>query len=187
MALKGWAAPEVWTSLHPALALAKSLEAPRRAGAHLLGTDKQCPDARARSGVPAVGGGDAGHREGDRRRRPADRGTRACLLLLLCCRASSPRPWSMPTRCWTSTTPRSIAILQTSSTTIPKLSAGIFGSISTWILGYPDRALRLNDEKDAHARRRGHPFDLGLALTHGAHEFDHRCGARGPAQARRRM
>ncbi len=26
MALKGWAAPEVWTSLHPALALAKSLE-----------------------------------------------------------------------------------------------------------------------------------------------------------------
>jgi predicted ATPase len=25
-AVKGWAAPEVWTSLHPALALAKSLE-----------------------------------------------------------------------------------------------------------------------------------------------------------------
>ena len=25
-ALKGWPAPEVWTSLHPALALAKSLE-----------------------------------------------------------------------------------------------------------------------------------------------------------------
>ena len=25
-ALKGWAAPEIWTSLHPALALAKSLE-----------------------------------------------------------------------------------------------------------------------------------------------------------------
>ena len=57
----------------------------------------------------------------------------------------------------------------------PKTMAGIFGSISTWILGYPDRALRLNDEKDAHARRRGHPFDLGFALTIGAHEFDHRC------------
>ena len=56
----------------------------------------------------------------------------------------------------------------------PKTLAGIFGSISTWILGYPDRALRLNDEKDAHARRRGHPFDLGLALTMGAHEFDQR-------------
>ena len=42
------------------------------------------------------------------------------------------------------------------------------------MLGYPDRALRLNDEKDAHARRRGHPFDLGFALTIGAHEFDRR-------------
>ena len=26
MALKGWAVPEIWTSLHPALALAKSLK-----------------------------------------------------------------------------------------------------------------------------------------------------------------
>jgi hypothetical protein len=43
-------------------------------------------------------------------------------------------------------------------------------------LGYPDRALRLSDEKDAHARRRGHPFDLGYALTLGVHEFDRRCG-----------
>jgi tetratricopeptide (TPR) repeat protein len=58
----------------------------------------------------------------------------------------------------------------------PKTSAGIWGSISTSMLGYPDRALRLNDEKDAHARRRGHPFDLGLALFALAHEFDHRCG-----------
>jgi hypothetical protein len=55
-----------------------------------------------------------------------------------------------------------------------KTVAGIFGSISTWMLGYPDRALRLSDEKDAHARRRGHPFDLGYALIAGAHEFDHR-------------
>jgi tetratricopeptide (TPR) repeat protein len=42
------------------------------------------------------------------------------------------------------------------------------------MLGYPDSALRLNDEKDAHARQRGHPFDLGYALTIGVHEFDHR-------------
>ena len=167
--------------------LGEVARAPRRAGAHPLGTDEQHPDARARSGVPAVGGGDAGHREGDRRCRPADHGTRSLPASATVGRASSPRLWSTPTRCWTSTTTRSIAILQTSSTTIPKLSAGIFGSISTWMLGYPDRALRLSDEKDAHARRRGHPFDLGFALTTGAHEFDHRYDARGPAQARRRM
>jgi predicted ATPase len=56
----------------------------------------------------------------------------------------------------------------------PKTSAGIWASICTWVLGYPDRATRLSDEKDAHARRRGHPFDLGFALTSGVHEFDHR-------------
>ncbi len=56
----------------------------------------------------------------------------------------------------------------------PKTAAGVYGSIATWILGYPDRALQLGDEKDAHARWRGHPFDLGFALTMGAHEFDHR-------------
>jgi hypothetical protein len=54
----------------------------------------------------------------------------------------------------------------------PKTVAGIFGSVSTWILGYPDRALRMNNEKEAHARRRRHPFDLGFALTTGAHELD---------------
>ena len=63
--------------------LGEVARAPRRAAAHPLGTGAQRPDARARRGVPAVGGGDAGHREGDRRCRPADRGTRTCLRLLL--------------------------------------------------------------------------------------------------------
>src|ERR1700678_3303633 len=53
----------------------------------------------------------------------------------------------------------------------PKTEAGIWASLCSWVLGYPDRALRLNDEKDTHARRRGHPFDLGYALTSGAHQF----------------
>ena len=57
----------------------------------------------------------------------------------------------------------------------PKTVASIYGSISTWILGYPDSALRISNEKDAHAHRRGHPFDLGLALLMGAHQYDDRC------------
>ena len=32
----------------------------------------------------------------------------------------------------------------------PKTIASVCGSISTWMLGYPDRALRLNDEKDGY-------------------------------------
>jgi hypothetical protein len=57
-----------------------------------------------------------------------------------------------------------------------KTVAGIFGSMCTWILGYPDRALRLSNEKDAHARWGGHPFGLGFALTNGSHLFDQRFG-----------
>ena len=34
---------------------------------------------------------------------------------------------------------------------------------------------RCCDANDAHARRRGHPFDLGLALTVGSHVWDFRC------------
>jgi predicted ATPase len=56
----------------------------------------------------------------------------------------------------------------------PKTLAGAFASISTWILGYPDRALQLSEEKDANARRRGHPFDLGWALTAGTPYVDRR-------------
>jgi tetratricopeptide (TPR) repeat protein len=53
----------------------------------------------------------------------------------------------------------------------PKTLATGFASICTWMLGYRDRALLQSDEKDAHARRRGHPFDLGFALHTGAHDF----------------
>jgi class 3 adenylate cyclase/predicted ATPase len=39
---------------------------------------------------------------------------------------------------------------------------------STWILGYPDQALRILDAGHAHARQVGHPFALVWALTIGA-------------------
>ena len=57
----------------------------------------------------------------------------------------------------------------------PKTSVGIFVSPGTWMLGYPDRAVQLCDANDAHARRRGHPFDLGFALTMGSQVWDYRC------------
>ena len=154
--------------------LGEVARAPRRAGAHLLGTvNNVLTQGRVAESLPwAQEMLDIAQATGD-----ADlliTGHASCLHLLLLGGRVRQGCWSTPTRCWISTTTRSIATLQTSSTTIPKRIAGIFGSICTWILGYPDRALRLSDEKDAHARRRGHPFDLGFALTTGAHEFDHR-------------
>ena len=43
------------------------------------------------------------------------------------------------------------------------------------MLGYPDRAVQLSDDRDAHARRRGHPFDLGYVVTFGGQVWDLRC------------
>jgi hypothetical protein len=49
----------------------------------------------------------------------------------------------------------------------------MFSAQSTWMLGYPEQALRISDAKDAHARQRGHPFGLGWALTVGVEVFDY--------------
>ncbi|MEO5861596.1 MAG: hypothetical protein ABIW48_03300, partial [Burkholderiales bacterium] len=57
----------------------------------------------------------------------------------------------------------------------PKTSAGIHVSLGAWMLGFPDRAVQLSDANDAHARRRGHPFDLGHVLTVGCWLWDLRC------------
>jgi class 3 adenylate cyclase/tetratricopeptide (TPR) repeat protein len=44
----------------------------------------------------------------------------------------------------------------------------------TWMLGYPDQAVQMSNEQDAHARRLGHALNLGYALTVGAYPFDYR-------------
>ncbi len=54
----------------------------------------------------------------------------------------------------------------------PKTFSLGFSAQSTWMLGYPEQAVRIGDAAAAHARRRGHPFDLGWALTIGAGVFD---------------
>jgi len=53
----------------------------------------------------------------------------------------------------------------------PKSMSVVYSALSTWMLGYPEQALRILDVAYAHARRRGHPFDLGWALTIGGEVF----------------
>src|SRR6516165_5684924 len=55
----------------------------------------------------------------------------------------------------------------------PKTFCLRFSAQATWIVGYPEQALRITDAKDAHARRRGHPFDLCWALTYGVVVLDY--------------
>ena len=55
----------------------------------------------------------------------------------------------------------------------PKTISLSFSAASTWMLGHPERALSILDAAHDHARRRGHPFDLGWALTTGIHVLDY--------------
>ncbi|HEV7543995.1 MAG TPA: adenylate/guanylate cyclase domain-containing protein, partial [Reyranella sp.] len=59
--------------------------------------------------------------------------------------------------------------------TDPLTGDGIYRGQYLWMLGYPDQARLASDEKDEHARRRNHPFDLAFALTLGAQVFDYLC------------
>jgi class 3 adenylate cyclase len=56
----------------------------------------------------------------------------------------------------------------------PKTLAGIYLSQALWMLGWPDKAVAIVDARDEHARRIGHPFDTGFALTLGTWVFHYR-------------
>ena len=56
----------------------------------------------------------------------------------------------------------------------PKTAYGLYASHWFWMLGYPDKAARISDEKDAHALCIGHVFDAGFALTTGVQVFEYR-------------
>lgn len=47
----------------------------------------------------------------------------------------------------------------------PKTVGLAYSALLTWLFGYPAQAIRIRDAKEAHARKLGHPFDLGWALT----------------------
>jgi tetratricopeptide (TPR) repeat protein len=175
LALRGWPAPEVWTSLHPALALAKSLGRHDALAPILWGlTNNVLTQGRIAESLSwaeemldlarATGDGDllvAGQMA-------------ACVCYYWAGEFTKAMEQTDEVlNHYDAKRHRRLADILNQD---PKTTVGIFGSMSTWILGYPDRAMRLNDEKDAHARWRGHPFDLGFALTVGAHEFDYRYG-----------
>jgi tetratricopeptide (TPR) repeat protein len=174
IALKGWPAPEVWISLHPALSLAKSLErhdalAPILAG--LFGS--VLTQGRVAEAMPwALEMLDLAEVTGD-----------TDLLITAHASTCECHFWAgaltkaiehadQVLDLYDDATHRHLADILNQD---PKTTAGIFASICTWMLGYPERALRLCDETHAHARRRGHPLDLGWALSMRVVEFNPRC------------
>jgi class 3 adenylate cyclase len=172
--LKGWAAPEVWNTLNPALALAKSLErydAFVNISGSLIGNIQTCGrPAEALSWAKellkfAVSSGDV-----DQQITGLGQVCGSCFWVGRLVEALEYGTKVM-------------ALYDAEKNRDPagsvmwdrRTGVGVYSSLATWMLGYPDRAVRLSDEKDSDARRRGHAFDLGWALTDGAGAFDLRC------------
>ena len=174
LGLKGWPTPEVLTSLHPALAIAKSLERHDALLPILWGLACNVEtQGRVTEALPWVEEMlDLAKATGDADLLVTGHGLACSCYCFAAEFTKAVEHADKVLDLYDAETHRHLADILYRD---PKTSAGIFGSIGTWILGYPDRALRLNGEAEAHARRRGHPFDLGFALTNGAHEFDYRC------------
>ena len=173
MALKGWAAPEVWSSLYPALALAKSLERNDALLPILWGLfinvmtqgriAESLPWAEEMLGIAkATGDSDlliTGHMVAyihylylGRLIKAQEHGDKVLALF------DGEKHGHL------------VNILNHD----PKTVVVGGSSLSAWMLGYPDRAVPLLDEAIAHARRHGHPFDLGWVLTIGGEMFGFR-------------
>ena len=186
MALKGWQAQEVWTSLYPALALAKSLKRHDMLAPILSGLTRNISSqGRVAEALPWVEEMlDIAKPTGD-----SDLLIAAHALACTCYYFAGEltKVLEHADQVLALYDDENHHHLADSLNSDPKTTACIFASICTWMLGYPDRALRLSDEKDAHARGRGRPFNLGYALTTGVHEFDHRFTHERSPQARRRM
>jgi class 3 adenylate cyclase/tetratricopeptide (TPR) repeat protein len=174
LALKGWAAPEVWSSFHPALGLAKSLSRhetllPIYYGLYISvqtqGRVAESLDWVNEMLATAQASGDRdllilGHRA-------------ACTAYfwlgdLTQSREHGDRVLAL----YNDEQHRHLADVMNSD---PRTVAGMYLSFGAWMLGFPDRAVQLSAATDTHARRRGNPLDLGIALYLGCWIWDYRC------------
>lgn len=173
MALKGWTAPEVWASFHPALGLAKALGRNQALVPIYYGlwgsvvTKGQFAEALAwvkemLASAEATGDLD--------------------LLIVAHSAACTTYYWRGQFNASREHADRVLALYEEEKhhhladimNVDPKTYVGLYASLGSWMLGYPDRAVIESHAKDANARRRGHPFDIGYALTIGALLWDFR-------------
>jgi len=173
MALKGWPAREVWTSLHPALALAKSLA---RHDALVAIYSGLCCNAftqgRVADGLSwATQTLDAAEASGAPDLMISGHSLSCTCYFWMGQLIEALKHADKVLQLYDAEKHRHLADILNHD---PKTVAGCFSSMATWMLGYPDRAVRICDDKEAHARRRGHPFDQGFALTTGSDVFDYR-------------
>ena len=170
---KGWSAHEVWNALHPALALAKSL---RRNDALLpilwglranISTQGQVADSLPWAQEML----DAAHAYSDDNLLVAGHATLCACYFWMGRLLEAVNQSDRVIALYDETKHHHLVTLTNHD---PKTQALVYSSMCTWMLGYPDRAVSLVGDSEAHARRLGHPFDLGWALGVGADVFEYR-------------
>ncbi len=167
MALRGWAAPEVWDSLHPALRPARALgraDALLRIlwglHANLTTTGRVAESLRWATQImeAAETHHDPGLLIGGHVRLAI---SYFWLGELTMAREHTDQVLSLYTE---ERYGRLVNILNHDVKTITLA----YVSRTIWMLGFPEQAVRVSEECESHARRRGHAFDLSFALTFGA-------------------
>jgi class 3 adenylate cyclase/predicted ATPase len=172
IAFRGWQAPEVWDSLHPALGLANSLRRNDALAPILLGlfTFVFCRGRVAESLHWVTQLMNAAETYGD-----------SDLLILGHHTAVIAYVWLGDPIKAREHADRVLALYSEDQhghlveiiNNDPKTIGLLWSAVAAWMLGYSGQAVSICEAGTAHARRRGHPFDLGCALTLGAHVFDH--------------
>jgi class 3 adenylate cyclase/predicted ATPase len=174
LALKGWAAPEVWTSLHPALGLAKSLGRRDALVPIYYGLSRSVMiQGRVVESLAWVN---------DMLAMAEARGDPDLLIVAhwAACATHFWRGDVIQSRVhgdrvlalYDEEQHRHLADLTSMDL---QTVVGVYASFGTWMLGYPDRAVQVSEASTAHPRQRGHPFNLGWALTWGSMLWDFRC------------
>ncbi|MBV8870522.1 MAG: hypothetical protein JOY65_14070, partial [Acetobacteraceae bacterium] len=171
-ALRGWAAPELWESLYPALGLACALG---RADALLsilrslynsvLTTGRVAESLRWATQIMEAA---EAHHDPDFRIGGHLSLANSYLHLgeLTKAREHADQVLSLYTE------ERHGNLVDVLGTEM-KTTALIIASRAIWMLGFPERAVRVSEECEGHARRRGHAFNLAYVLTLGTSVFNY--------------
>ena len=167
MALRGWSAPEIWTYLYPALALAESLGRNDVLSPILSGLcsnlHNQGRVAEALQWMEKMF--DAADATGDVRLLISAHAS-AVVSYFWLGRFTTAREHGDKLRALAVEAERERTALDGMASTIATsmTSMGCCASQWTWMLGYPDQAVRVCEEKDRIAREDGDPWNLALAF-----------------------
>ncbi len=172
MVLRGWAAPEVWDSLHPALGLARALGRTdallrilRGLYTSVLTTGRVAESLRWATQIM-----EAAEAHHDTDFRIGGYLTLANSYFHL---GELIKAWEHAGQVLSLYTEERHGNLVDVLGTEMKTTALIIASRAIWMLGFPEQAVRISEECESHARRRGHAFNLAYALTLGASVFNH--------------